>query len=64
MQAICEFNEKNIEGRILEKSFKKYGQDFRVDGFCSEEFKAHLHSLSENAIYEALLNNQVALELQ
>jgi hypothetical protein len=44
-QAICEFNEKNIEGRLLEKSFKKYGQDFRVDGF-SEEFKAHLHSLS------------------
>jgi hypothetical protein len=62
-QAIGDFNEKNLEGRLLEKSFKKYGQDFRVDGF-SEEFKAHLHSLSENTIYEALLNNQVALDLQ
>lgn len=62
-QAIGDFNEKNLEGRLLEKSFKKYGQDFRVDGF-SEEFKAHLHSLSENTIYEALINNQVALELQ
>ncbi len=62
-QAICEFNEKNHDGRLLEKSFKKYGQDFRVAGF-PEEFKAHLQSLSENTIYEALINNQLALELQ
>jgi hypothetical protein len=62
-QAIGDFNEKNLNGRLLEKSFKKYGQDFRVDGF-SEEFKAHLRSLSENTIYEALMNNQVAIELK
>jgi hypothetical protein len=62
-QAIAEFNQANEANRLIERSFKKFGQDFRGQGL-SEEFVGHLQSLSENRIYESLMSNQAALELQ
>lgn len=60
--SFIEYNEKHSDIRTIAKSFKKCGQDFRVDG-VNTEFVEHIQGLSENAIYKSLIENQTAVEL-
>ena len=45
----------------LRKTFRKVSQDPWNDS--SEEFKAHLDSLEEDAMYKALYDNQTEMEV-
>ena len=48
--------------KVIEKAFKKYGQDFRTTD--ASELDAWLVKNEENGIYKSLLDNQSSFELQ
>lgn len=60
-EAIKEFNEKEQQRQSIRKTFRKVKQDPWNDS--SEEFKAHLDSLEEDAMYKALYDNQTEMEV-
>ncbi len=58
------FNRANEDNKTIQKAFKRYGQDPRVEDFeKNEEFVKHLAKLCENSIYNSLITQQEALSL-
>ena len=57
-----DLSDKLMPTKVIEKAFKKYGQDFRTTD--ASELDAWLVKNEENGIYKSLLDNQSAFELQ
>jgi hypothetical protein len=59
--AVKEYNEKQRASESIRLTFRKVNQDPWKD--CKSEFKAHLDSLQEDAMYRRIIDNQTATEL-
>ena len=60
-EAFKEFNRRELERESIRKTFRKVSQDPWRDS--SAEFKAHLDSLAEEAMYKALFDNQAVNDI-